>query len=167
MAQYRTPRYRQRTVNRPATTYKCAFVPNRTEERKFNERDAARITCYVLRSGGTQAEIDAHLKQLCPQEAERPRPIDAAAVAAAISALTQSNATLLDSYNAFLIINGLLAALAAILLVARFLGPLRVIAVPSRAAVTAAQTQVGVLMRVNITSRAANDEAIALLRAAA
>lgn len=170
MAQYRTPRYRQRTVSRPLTRWKCHWDPQRSEPRKFTARDAARIFCYAIRDGATRAQIDAMTFEICPGQDDRPRGNAAEIAAIAMRALAQSNETLLDSYRAFLVINGLLAALALILGLARFLGPLRLVAVPSRAAVTAAQTQIGTLMRINIVARAANDEAInalATLRSAA
>lgn len=166
MPRYRTPRYRNRTVERPSPTFKCRWVPNRSPERKYTGRDAARVMCYALREGFRRADILKQSETICPDEHRKAKQ-ESSAIAEAIAALTSSNFELGAEYQYFLIINGLLTALVAILTFSRFLGPLRIIGLPARVGINTVISQVATQLTRNIVARAANDAAIVALRRAA
>jgi hypothetical protein len=144
----------------------CYRRPNRTEERHFSANDAARIMCYAVRGGSSEAEIVARFRRVCDDEG-RSRPDRVAeAAAVAVQALELTNATLLDEWRAFLVVNGVLLGVIALLGVIQIAGPLRLVAQPLRLGARVAQTQVAQLITLNITRRAANDAAMEVVREA-
>jgi len=141
---------------------KCYVKPNRTERREFTSQDAARISCLVIKAGkGTAAEIRRRMQVICPDEAREKRGdfanVAEEAIALAIENSNLMSNTLLDEYRAFLIVNGLLLGIVALLGVIQLAGPLRVVALPLRTGARVAQVQVAQLIQRNIVARAAND----------
>lgn len=66
MPRYKRPRYRKgRTVKRPKKTEHCHRVPNRTIERFYIARSAARVVCGTIKNGATKAEIDREVQRRC------------------------------------------------------------------------------------------------------
>lgn len=93
----------------------CRIRPNRSEPRTFSAQDVARITCRAIQQGVERAEIDRRMSLICPDDARRPER-DLAALAAQAAAVAQGNIDELNGiYNQFLLINGLLLGLFALI----------------------------------------------------
>jgi hypothetical protein len=138
--------------------------PDRTNVRRFTAQDAARVCCYAVKAGASKAEIDRRFDVVCGDEG-RGRPDSAAeAIAVAIAQLEATNLILLDEWRAFLVVNGILLGLIALLTVLRVVGPLRLVAGPLRVAARVSQTQVAQLITINIRGRAANEAVMFQLR---
>jgi len=143
---------------------KCYRKPNRTTERTFTAQDAARIMCYAFKEGATESEMVQRFRIHCRGEA-RGRPNAAAeAIAVAMQQLSSNNELLLDEWRAFLVVNGILLGLIALLGIIRLAGPLRLVASPLRLAARVSQTQVANLITRNIMQRSANDAVFNQLR---
>ena len=138
--------------------FRCYRKPNRTAVREFTAQDAARVMCYAVKNGATQADILRRFRAHCGDQAREERADTAAQeIALAMEALQGNNAVLLDAYNQFLIVNGVLLGVIALLGVIRLAGPLRIIATPLRLAARVAQTSVARQLTINIVRRAEND----------
>lgn len=137
---------------------RCYRKPFRSEPRHFSAQDAARVMCYAVKAGSSEAEILRRFKLTCGDE-QRDRRTNTAeeAMAAAAEQLQATNALLLQEWQAFLLVNGLLLGVIALLGVIRLAGPLRLIAQPLRTAARVAQTQVATILTRNVAGRAAND----------
>ena len=145
--------------------FRCYRKPNRTVVREFNAQDAARVMCYAVRGGASQADILRRFRTICGDQGREDRPqVAEEAIALAMEALQANNQVLLDEWRAFLVVNGILLGLIALLGVIRLAGPLRIIATPLRTAARLSQVQVAHLITVNITRRAANDAVFEVLR---
>ena len=136
---------------------KCYQKPNRTEERKFTAQDAARIMCYAFKGGASEADMVRRFRFHCKGETKERANQAEEAIALAMENVQENSAQLLDEWRAFLIVNGILLGLIGLLGLIQFAGPLRVIALPLRAAARVSQVQVAQLITRNIVQRAAND----------
>jgi hypothetical protein len=150
---------------------KCYVKPNRTEERRFTGQDAARIMCYAFKNGASEAEMLRRFRVTCKGETKERANQAEEAIALAMENVQLNTAQLLDEWKAFLIVNGILLGLIALLGVIQLAGPLRLVALPLRAGARVAQVQVAQMITRNIIQRAANDAvfdklAIALKQAA-
>lgn len=150
---------------------KCYVKPNREEERKFTGQDAARIMCYAFKNGASEAEMLRRFRITCKGETKERANQAEEAIALAMENVQANSAQLLEEWRAFLIVNGILLGLIGLLGLIQFAGPLRVIALPLRAAARVSQVQVAQLITRNVIQRAANDAvfvklSIALRRAA-
>lgn len=90
----------------------CSVRPQRLKPRPYNERDAARIMCYVTQDGGNYELIEANYREIC-QDAPRRRNNTSAEAAMEFGAmqLENSNEQLNDAMITFKLINVLIDVL--------------------------------------------------------
>jgi hypothetical protein len=100
---------------------KCSYKPTRTVARIFKERDAARILCRVVRSGGSKKKVDQLYERICLNQRPRRDEKSEAEIAMeiAITELANSNEDLDSNYRAFEIANGLIEAVVPLFKVLR------------------------------------------------
>lgn len=136
----------------------CIARPNRSRDRPYTERDAARIICRVLSSGGSLKEIEAQRLTICGDV--RPKDVAVeAALAQAEQALEDSNTTFELTLAFFALLTGLFTLLRAIgRTPATF---------PVRIAATQAIVEVGVVTSAITVRMAANAGTMAIVRQAA
>lgn len=111
----------------------CTVKPNRSRKRTFTERDAARICCDVVRSGGSKPAIDRIFRTICGEQPRRPSASEAALELAAVN-IQQNTAELEANLILLRAIEALVSLLFAILPFLRLPGLLARIATLSRAA---------------------------------
>lgn len=144
----------------------CRFRPNRTKDRPFTERSAAKIICKVVRSGGSKALIDRLYLEVCPDVEERPDDAaESEALAVAEQALVQNNEMLTSDTE---ILQRMLQVLGILAAIGRFIVQ---IPIPAAKAVGGLSVALNVAARARLdqiaVQRAANDAALAIVRRAA
>lgn len=151
------------TRNRPRTRWFCHWKPRRKVPRTIGVKEAARICCAALKNGTTMREIDARVAADCPVESRSLEDAEGTVAQAAQEVeqmIDTMDGALSEAYSQFLIINGILGAIAlALALFGRFPG-LRVVA--RRAVVV--QAPINVLMSRIITARVAANDAKFLIQ---
>jgi len=143
------------TRNRPFKKLICRFRSPSGKGRFFSESDAVRVCCAVITRGeGTVPGIVRRLEAECPAAGKKPSDIGAEdAAQEAINALAFSNEVMTDAFNRFLIINGILGALAVLGRIVPQARPLSIVATAARTNIATVMTRIG-------NARAANDERI-------
>jgi hypothetical protein len=137
----------------------CHYRPNRTEPRRFSERDAARIICRVMADGGTIAGITARWQEMCGDRRPRPKSAAEAALELAMANIDQNNATLTGAYDTFNIINAIINALFAVLPLFRLIRGVAALARLTRTAERIAGPGIVQANLTNITTQQASNAA--------
>lgn len=145
---------------------KCYVKPNRTSPRHFTAQAAGRIMCYAFRNGATEADMIRRFRIKCKGETKERANQAEEAIALAMENVQANSAQLLEEWQAFLIVNGILLGLIGLLGVIQLAGPLRLVGLPLRAGARVAQVQVAQLITRNIIQRAANDAVFKKLQVA-
>lgn len=143
----------------PPITFKCRWVPNRTVDRTFTARDAARIMCRVTRSGTPRVEIERHYRQICTEASDRKGQAEQALEAAAEN-IESNERTLQEQLELLRILQLALDAIALIGLIIPLARPARLAALGARSVIAA---RVGAIE----VQQAANQRTFDLVRQAA
>lgn len=136
---------------------KCYYKPFRRVKRTFNAKSAARVVCAALADGATKQEIRQEMSRclVCSEDDQQKRALDQAieAVAASSSML----ATMIS------LIGVMIAVIAAVQLVGRFVPQARLALLVLRPAFTRVEGFLGTI----VARKAANDALLVALRRAA
>lgn len=140
--------------------------PNRSKPRHWSMRSVAKVYCHALtRHGGTRAEFEKALLEVCDAAGKEKKTSAAAqALAVAEETIVNNEDILQDSYRMFQIVNGLLSLLLSLVPFARF-GNLaaRIVGRASSLPANVVEAQLQVIQ----IQRAANDAALRIVRQAA
>lgn len=150
------------TRTRPRTRWFCHWRPRRSQPRTVNAHDAARFVCAAVKNGYTLGEIAVLAEEKCEVQDKETRNADALSVAAlaeqVVAEIEMQEALLNDAYRQFLVVNGILVALAFLLRLVP--NPaVRVVSLPAAAARTSVA---GLITRIATNRPAANDAIFAV-----
>lgn len=138
-------------------TLRCYYKPFRRTRRTWNAKSAARAVCRALQLGATKQEMRGEMARclVCSEDDDQKRLLDRA-----LEALAQSQQQL---ELVITLVGALIAVIAAVQLVGRFVPQARLALLVLRPAFTRVEGFLGSI----IARKAANDALIAIIRRAA